>query len=382
MPLGLSVCAVAALALTILCGVSGHAQSAPPAGPPATVFRASVQLVQIDVVVSDAGGAAVATLGPSDFSVEQDGQTVPVQLATYVTGMPTATSSRTAEAGEPTRYVFFIDDFHLEQDNFVRMRDGLARFVERDVPQGAEMLLMFASFSGDKNFAFTTDRAALRNQIQRLQWSVKYARSLRGGGGDACDELSGQLRADMYSNGVMSTLAGLLSALHEVPGRKAVVLLSDGPLLSCREAADQLEHLRRLTDLANRSSTVLYGVVTAPFTSGISMPATDVNTAHVRSSNLPGDDVQYLADQTGGLAGRSNDIDRVLDRVAADQRGYYLLAYEPPPKTFGKGRLQYRNVKVHVTRPGLTVRARAGFYSVPDAALKLRGELGKRGLGV
>lgn len=56
----------------------------------------------------------------------------------------------------------------------------------------------------------------------------------------------------------------------------------------------------------------------------------------------------------------------------ADQRAYYLLAYEPPPVTFKKGRLQYREVKVTTTRPGLKVRTRAGFYNVPDASLSGR----------
>ncbi len=84
------------------------------------------------------------------------------------------------------------------------------------------------------------------------------------------------------------------------------------------------------------------------------------------------DDLQYLADRTGGIAGRSNAIDLVLSRVAADQRGYYLLAYEPPASTFKKGRLQYRDVKVSVTNPDLQVRSRAGFYGVPDAALARR----------
>ncbi len=51
-----------------------------------------------------------------------------------------------------------------------------------------------------------------------------------------------------------------------------------------------------------------------------------------------------------------------------DQETYCVLAYEPPPGTFG-GKLRYRKLQVRVSRLDAIVRTRAGFYSVDDATL-------------
>jgi VWFA-related protein len=230
--------------------------------------------------------------------------------------------------------------------------------MEHDVPPGAEMLVMPASFVGEKAFTFTTNPAVVRRQIAALSWGEGNPRPAGRRGTASCENLTNDLRADMFTAGTMGTLTALLTALHQVDGRKAVILLTDGLISVCRDEVDAPERLRRISEIANRGSSVLYGVDTKAFTSA--------------GSNMLDDDLQYLAERTGGLSGRSNAIDNVLARVAADQEGYYLLAYEPPPSTFKKGRLQYRDVKVTVTKPDLRVRARAGFYNVPDGALKLQ----------
>jgi VWFA-related protein len=334
-------------ACALLGGPVGHAQAPSGGQQSGAIFRASVQLVQVDVAVSDAQGVAVPTLGPSDFMLRQDGKPVPVQFATFVTG-----------AMRQTRFVFFIDDYHLEFDNFARVREAVSRFMEQAAPAGAEMLVMPASFVGEKTFAFTTSPTVVRRQIADLSWGKgKMPRAGRRGT-PTCENLTNDLRADMVTAGTMGTLTALLAALHQIDGRKAVILLTDGLISACRADFDAPERLRRISEIANRGSSVLYGVDTRSFTSA--------------GSNMLDDDLQYLAERTGGLSGRSNAIEKILARVAADQEGYYLLAYEPPPATFKRGRLQYRDVKVTVTRPDLQVRARAGFYSVPDGALKLQ----------
>jgi len=284
-------------------------------------------------------------LSASDFVLTQDGQPVPVQLATFVSG-----------AARQVRFVFFIDDYHLAFDNFVRVREAIARFMERDVPAGAEMLVMPASFVGEKAFTFTTNPAVVRRQVADLSWGEGKRPTRRGGPLGSCEGLTNDLWAEMFTAGTMGTLSAILTALQQVDGRKAVIVLTDGLISACRQEANASERLRRLSDVANRGSSVLYGVDTRAFSSG--------------GSNMLDDDLQYLADRTGGIAGRSNAIDGVLARVAADQEGYYLLAYEPPPSTFKKGRLQYRDIALKVTKPGVRVRARAGFYNVPDNALR------------
>ena len=76
------------------------------------------------------------------------------------------------------------------------------------------------------------------------------------------------------------------------------------------------------------------------------------------------DGLRYVADQTGGFAVvNSNDIPRAFRRVLDDQRGYYLIGFQPSEDTFGADR-RFRRVKVKVAGKGLRVRTRAGFYGV------------------
>ena len=337
-------CGIALAPIAIL---AAHAQLAAVA-PPNGVFRASVELVQIDVSVTDQHGALVRTLGPGDFSLQQDGHPVPVRFASFVSGRE-----------HQTRVVFFVDDYHLSFENFVRLRDAFTRFMSRGALAQVEMLVMPASFFGDKAFTFTTNPAIVLRQLGELTWGEGHtSRPRRGEPMGLCGSLTNDLNDEIFTSGTLGTLTATLTALHQIDGRKAVILMTDGLINGCRDELTALEHLRRLTDVANRGSSVLYGVDARPF--GAS------------GSNMIDENLQYLADRTGGFAGRSNAIDAVLERVAADQDGYYLLAYEPPPATFKKGRLQYRDVEVRLTKPDLRVRARAGFYNFPDGRLRTR----------
>ncbi len=346
--------------LVVLAAAAVATAAQRPAGPerPDAVFRATTRLVQVDVTVVDEQGAPVPSLGAADFVLTQDGQTLPIQFATVVSGLSRGIPAASPEVARvPTRFVFFVDDYHLAFDNFERVRVAFTQFLASGIPPGTEMLVMPASFFGEKAFTFTTQPAAVQRDIEAITFdATSGSRPRRRGGalGD-CDNLTNDLRSDVFSSGTMGTLSALLTALQQLDGRKAVVVLTDGLFHACRNQADAPERLRRLSDLANRSSAVLYGIHTAAFSSS--------------ASNMVDDDLIYLAERTGGIAGRSNAIGQVLDRVMADQRTYYLLAYEPPPVTFKKGRLQYREVKVTTTRPGLKVRTRGGFYNVPDASL-------------
>jgi VWFA-related protein len=79
------------------------------------------------------------------------------------------------------------------------------------------------------------------------------------------------------------------------------------------------------------------------------------------------DGLRFVAAETGGFAVvDNNDLPGALGRVMDDQRGYYLVGYQPDAATFAPGSAQeFRKLKLKVVRPGLKVRARAGFYGRP-----------------
>jgi hypothetical protein len=78
----------------------------------------------------------------------------------------------------------------------------------------------------------------------------------------------------------------------------------------------------------------------------------------------------FVSSQTGGfMITEANRIDAGLARVMADQRGYYLLGFQPPAEAMqpdSKGRLDFHTIKIEVLRPRVKVRSHAGFFGVGD----------------
>ena len=70
--------------------------------------------------------------------------------------------------------------------------------------------------------------------------------------------------------------------------------------------------------------------------------------------------IETVAENTGGVAiVNRNDFETVVPRILRENGSYYLLGYESP-NLKADGRLRTINVKVN--RPGVTVRARSGYY--------------------
>jgi len=154
---------------------------------------------------------------------------------------------------------------------------------------------------------------------------------------------------------------------------------------------DAVRALRRLIDRANRSGTVIY-TIQATGLQTLQLDAQDkphldqmsgeqANAAlngmtHVGGgrdvlNNILQQNLAYIADKTGGLAyDNGNDPNWGLERMMADQRGYYLLGYHPSDTTLQvkNGRTDFHSIQVKVTRAGLHVRSRSGFFGETDDA--------------
>jgi VWFA-related protein len=72
-----------------------------------------------------------------------------------------------------------------------------------------------------------------------------------------------------------------------------------------------------------------------------------------------------LADATGGSTFEdSNDLRLGLDLMETESRAYYLLGYQPE----GPFDRKWHKIEVKVSRPGVTLRARRGYYATPRAS--------------
>lgn len=172
--------------------------------------------------------------------------------------------------------------------------------------------------------------------------------------------------------------AGGPGGLRELPGRKAVVFLSDGLSLAMRGRTrfQLLDLFRRLVDQANRASVLVYAMDARGLGPPGFGPADQMGVEAVARleralakqrldfmDSLEG--MIYLARQTGGFAVyNSNDFDRGVKRILDDLAGYYLLGYKPHSSTFvnGKEGPEYHKIVMKVNKPGM----RAPAFSAPS----------------
>ena len=73
--------------------------------------------------------------------------------------------------------------------------------------------------------------------------------------------------------------------------------------------------------------------------------------------------LRQLAESTGGmLIGNSNDVRKGVAQAVGDLRGYYEIAYSPTNRSFDG---HFRRVSLKLTRPGVSVQTRSGYFALP-----------------
>lgn len=385
-------------------------------------MRVTVGLVQIDAVVTDRQGRHVTDLGPADFIVREGGQEREITQANYValtssaTGSAAVMSAPPALPGEaPSRtrgrtITLVVDDLHVSYEGMHRLREALHLYLDQRLAPGDRVAILRTGGGVAALQQFTSDVPRLHAAVAGLRFNYNGMASLGGpaaidsqmpfGGGPAGGSPSGRqttegqkeldrFREGLIGVGTLGTLRWIVQGLAPLPGRKPVVVFSDGfKVFDFREGGRMEAQVRALTDEANRASVALYTVDTR----GLSSEGVrgEDNVAHVSPGELqrlPGqralarfeaeESLSYMAERTGGLMVKgSNDPGRGLDRVLEDQQGYYVIGYAPPASFFDApaGRPRFHKLQVSVRRPGLRVRSRAGFYGVADAATAMGDE--------
>jgi VWFA-related protein len=312
--------------------------------------------------------------------------------------------------------VLFVDDLSMSSESVPAVRNGLRRFIEKQLQLGDLAAIVRASAGLGPVQDFTAERRLLlaaAGQIRRNPVGRGGAQTYRPMGMNPSEDMIlgttiGQEETISsvrnYTVAVASSLRRLLHGMADLPGRKSVVILSDD--LPIR-TPDDLEAfatqsvgsgmsgpivaaMRRVVDESVRAGVVIYAIDTRGLNSlrglaadSLKPPETDskegpqISGADWVWSALEGRRDQYregqwramfLAAQTGGfMVTEANFIDAGIEQVMNDQTGYYLLAFTPPPEALTPGRdgkPLYHRLKVEVLRSGLRVRSHQGFFGV------------------
>jgi VWFA-related protein len=183
-------------------------------------------------------------------------------------------------------------------------------------------------------------------------------------------------RNENFSVGTLGALNYVVSGMRDLPGRKAVMLFSEGFGFSPRI----MQAMRILADVANRSSVLIYTIDPRGLQDPLAASAQDDIIGGTsdgffderrREFISSQQSLQYLAYETGGFPFiNQNSIDLGIRRVVADQSSYYLLGYQPVEDTFDPKKNKFNKLEIKLKRPDLKVRYRSGFFSVTDEKIQ------------
>ncbi len=370
----------------VLLGTHPDAQqpSAPLRSADQPVFRLSVSLVQLDAVVTDRQGRHVTTLGADDFEVYQDGRPQPITAVSYVESDDgwvdtSGLAPLPADALKPedARRVIavVVDDLRMSFGSVYRARRGIGEFFDRQFQAGDLGMIVTTSGSGVSQLTYSP--RVLKAASSRLRfslWNVQAASALAPiDGFDDASGFAGDFLERTFAESAIRRVADAINAVKTLPGRKSVVLVSEGFSVfgADLDNAYVRELLQRLVDRSNRAGVVIYaidprGLVVTGLTAADGVGGDGGRIASARSAALreSQDGLRYVTAETGGFAVvNSNDIGLGFRRIMTDQRGYYLIGYQPEAGTlnFNSDR-KFRKLKIKVKRKGLKVRTRSGFY--------------------
>jgi VWFA-related protein len=391
------------LAIGIVLASPAFAQA--PGERPPLVVPVGVELVQVDAIVTDKDGRQVTDLTADDFEITEDGKKRVIANFRYVhTGraegpsVPAPSAAATpapvppAPAAEPSTMAIVVDDLSLTFEGNVEARRTLNRLIDERLAPGERVGIVRTGGGSGSLQQFTTDKRVLKAAIAAVPFTLSGrgpvatvgAGGPRGGmnAGPPDDHtvrayLEGLATGGERSRqvnlalGTLSALEAVVQALARMPGRKALVFVSEGFVLKDGQGHEgQVRtRLRDVIDTANRASVVIYGLdpgglrTYRPSASEIIRSPDDV-AAYVPRATEAGLELRMgvvsLAVDTGGLALLdTNDLDGAFGRVLDDQRGYYLLGFEP---TEGGSDRRRHKVAVRVKRPGLRLRSRSTVY--------------------
>lgn len=427
------------LTIVFLClSTPAAAQTASPSPTPpvddGNVVKITTNLIQIDAVVTGKDGKTVTDLTAADFEIYENNVKQEITNFSFVSAAREKTETIKKPAKDaPTvaapppfpnklrpeqvrrTIALVVDDLGLSFASIDAVKFSLKKFVDEQIQPGDLVAITRTSAGAGALQQFTSDKRMLYAAIGRIRWfpsgrgevgafTPVYANPSPHGKSDSddmpnVDKKLQELKQETFTIGTLGAVNYVIRGMSQLPGRKALLLFSDGFKLSDTvtyskgaEANGAMSAriegvFRRLTDLANRSSVVIYGIdargVLAPmanaddyarsgdsgkFGMGEGKEAGEIVAERTKFLFDTQQGLKHLSEQTGGFAvTNNNNLVKSIERALDDQKGYYLLGYQPDDESFDPKKSRFNKLTVKLKRNDLNVRYRSGFFGIKDA---------------
>jgi len=163
-------------------------------------------------------------------------------------------------------------------------------------------------------------------------------------------------QARMMTDRTIQSLERVASGLAKIPGRKTVVLMSEGFFVE-----DSRTQLEMIAAHAARSGVTIYSIDGRGLINGMAAnpDVTMMDRSRVTSFDTGDDGPTILTEGTGGFMVRNiDDARRAFGLIVRDTSTYYIIGYQPENATMdGK----VRKIEVKANLPGVKVRARKSY---------------------
>lgn len=283
------------------------------ARPQAPVFGTGIEIINLNLSVTDGGNNFVVDLGQDDFAVFEDGIRQELSLFTH--------------ENLPISMVLMVDTSASMEEKLRTAQDAAIRFTKTLRPQDLAQVVQFNDRATTLQ-PFTNDLEALEGAIRKTEASGPTA--LHNALYIALKDLTRDKKAAELR-------------------RRAIVLLSDGEDTASLVTDDQV------LELAKESEINIYAISLRP-----SRAQDRERQAFSQAEYL----LNALTRETGGRAyfpSSIGELDAVYDRIAEELRTLYSVGYvSSNARRDGK----WRRIVVRVPdRDGLTVRHKLGYYA-------------------
>ena len=256
---------------------SARAQQSPPPPAPSQaaanappVIREESRVVRVDVIVTDKKGNYVHDLAPGDFRVYDNDKEQ--QIVNFSFGSAAGASG----ASERHYMVLFFDDSTMDIGDQARARQASLKFI--DANAGPDRVMAIVDFTGTLRIMqnFTSDSDRLKRATSLAKTSAVSPNSpdspgsaMQQGVGNAAP-LPSLFNAgnDFSAYTLLLSIRTLAKNLAEVPGRKSVILFTEGFPFT----PDVQSELAATVSACNRANVAIYpldvrGLVAPPPTS-------------------------------------------------------------------------------------------------------------------
>jgi VWFA-related protein len=426
-------CSLLLSSLTILLAAGGlTAQEAAASAEEDSGYfeEIAVDIVNVEVYVTDNDDNPVQDLTVDDFSVMEDGRPVEVMNFYAVSkGRPTSLEEPVDEGpvdplAEPEtevdeltypteqrlNLIIYVDNLFIHPLNRNRVFSRLRGFLYDTLRPGDQVMVASYDRSLHIRHPFTIDIDNVSLALDETEKLTGYAQTRELERSEAVQKIyetrslhkalfEASSFADATRHHAEESLDGLremLESLAGLPGRKMLIHLSDGlpavpgqdlyqavqqnfadqSALAEAMSYDLSQRYVHLIAEANSNRVSFYTIDAAGLrtqsgigaeTRAIASP-TPVSSAvdSIRTSNLQ-DTLITMADKTGGQAiFNTNDVSEGLRRVTQDFNNYYSLGYRAPMSDRGR----YHDIEVRLLnkQKGWKIRHREGYRDKPVAA--------------